>query len=217
MNNIKLILLIFYFNIPLLVAKDEISIPIFNISDTCNIQPSLFLIDSDNDNICDILIYNGCNSKPLAYMLNVNSTHEINSKGTATLIQGCFESKNFIILIYDPNNTRYTHKLYYDPQISKAILEDYSDNGSVPSTYEEADNYFYTQQMGSILLITKKAEIDVQSVLLCSLDGRIISNLPNVEGWPQFMFDMSLEPSGIYLLRFIARDRALTKRVIYLR
>jgi hypothetical protein len=71
--------------------------------------------------------------------------------------------------------------------------------------------------MGSILMITKKAQIDLQSVVLCSLDGKIISHLQNVVGLSLFSFDMSLEPSGMYLLRFIAIDRALTKRIIYVR
>ncbi|MCL5990664.1 MAG: hypothetical protein M1419_00995 [Bacteroidetes bacterium] len=217
MKLLKLIFVIFCISISILNAKEAISIPLFNRDESCNIEPRIFFIDINNDNAWDILFFDKCSSKPIAYSLLVKSLNEINVNQNAYLSQGSIEAKNFIILINDPKSSRYTHKLYYDNQISKAVLEDYSDNGSVPSSYEEADNYFYTQQMGTTLLITKKAEIDVQSVLLCSLDGRIISNLQNVDGWSQFSFDMSLEPSGIYLLRFIARDRALTKRFIYIR
>jgi hypothetical protein len=201
----------------MLNAKDAISIHLFNSDESCNIEPKIFFIDADNNNVWDILFYDGCNSKPVAFSLHVQSYVEININQTAYLTDGSIEAKNFIILIYDPNNFRYTHKLYYDNQISKAILEDYTDNGNNNITYEDADNYFNIQQMGSTLLITKKADIDVQTVYLCSLDGRIISNLQNVGGWSQFSFDMSLEPSGMYLLRFITPDKAMTKRVIYLR
>lgn len=66
-----------------------------------------------------------------------------------------------------------------------------------------------------MLLVTKKADIDVQSVMLCSIDGRIISNLQTVAGMSQFSFDLSLEPSGIYILRFIASDKAMTNDFQY--
>ncbi|MCL5992018.1 MAG: hypothetical protein M1419_07945 [Bacteroidetes bacterium] len=217
MKNKFLSLLVFAFCLTNLNAKQPLSLLLLNSGENCDLETKIWIIDANNDDTYDILFYNRCGNNPLAYSLLVKSLNEINVNQNAYLSQGSIEAKNFTILINDPNSSRYTHKLYYDNQISKAVLEDYTDNGNEPSTYEEADNYFYTQQMGNTLLITKKAEIDVKSVLLCSLDGRIISNLPNVEGWPQFMFDMSLEPSGIYLLRFIARDRALTKRVIYLR
>ena len=217
MNQFKIILILFIFYSSLLDAKDAISIPIYNITDTCNAQPRLYFIDANNDNYWDIIFFERCGSKPIAFQLNVKSLADITTEETATLTQGSIEAKFFTILIYDPNSFRYTHKLYYNNQLSKAVLEDYTDNGSEPTSYEEADNYFYTQQMGNMLLITKKAQIDVQSVVLCSLDGKIISHLQNVEGWSQFMFDMSLEPSGMYLLRFIARERAMTKRVVYLR
>ena len=217
MKLLILIFILFCFCNTLLSPKETISIPLTNAGDSCITEPHIFFVDIDKNNVWDILFYNGCNSKSLAYSLQVLSLVEININQTAYLSDGSIEAKNFIILIYNPGTYKYTHKLYYDNQISKAVLEDYTDNGNEPSNYEEADNYFYTQQMGSTLLITKKAEIDVLSVMLCSLDGRIISNLQNVEGWSQFSFDLSLEPSGMYLLRFIARDKALTKRVIYLK
>ena len=217
MRQIKIILVFFLLSISFLNAKDAISIPIYNLADSCKIPPRLLLIDANNNNVWDVVFFDKCGSKPIAYQLTNRSLTDITTEETATLTQGSIEVKNFTILIYDPNSYHYTHKLYYDTQISKAVLEDYSDNGSEPSTYEEADNYFYTQQMGNMLLITKKAQIDVQSVVLCSLDGKIISHLQNVEGWSQFMFDMSFEPSGMYLLRFITPDRAMTKRIVYLR
>ncbi|TAL69609.1 MAG: T9SS type A sorting domain-containing protein [Bacteroidetes bacterium] len=212
MKNVILMLLFSYS----LFAKQSIKIPIFVNGDTCN-KSSILFVDADRDDIFDVIIFDNCKNKLDAFELVINSLNEIKETLTATLTQGTIEAKNFTILIYDPNSFRYTHKLYYDIQLSKAVLEDYSDKGSEPSTYEEADNYFYTQQIGNILLITKKNQIEVQSVVLCSLDGKIISNLQNVEGWSQFTFDMSFEPSGIYLLRFISSDRAMTKRVVYLR
>ncbi|TAL69425.1 MAG: hypothetical protein EPN82_06215 [Bacteroidetes bacterium] len=198
MKLLKLIFILFCFCNTLLNAKETISIPLTNAGDSCFTEPRIFFVDVDKNNVWDILFYKGCNSKSLAYSLLVQSFVEININQTAYLTDGTIETKNFIILIYDSGTYKYTHKLFFDPQISKAILEDYTDNGSDLTSYEEADNYFYTQQMGTILLITKKAEIDVQSVLLCSLDGRIITNLQNIGGWSQFSFDMSLEPSGIY-------------------
>ena len=217
MKLFKLIFIFLSFSYSILNAKEAISIPLYNRDESCNIEPRLFFIDLNNDNAYDILFFDKCSSKPLAYPLQVKSLVEINIIETAYLTQGSIEAKNFIILIYDPNSFSYTHKIYYDDKISKAILEDYTEQNNNQTIYEEADSYFYTQQMGSTLLITKKADIDVQSVFLCSLDGRIISNLMNVVGWSQFSFDMSLEPSGMYLLRFIAREKALTKRVVYVR
>ncbi|OGU97051.1 MAG: hypothetical protein A2475_12935 [Ignavibacteria bacterium RIFOXYC2_FULL_35_21] len=217
MKFIKIIFIVYFSCTLFLSAKQTIILPLNNLNDTCNQESNISFIDANKDNVFDIFIINNCNYQLYAFPLIVNSTNEIIENQTAYLSQGSIEAKNYIILIFDPNSFHYTHKLYYDNKISKAILEDYTEQGSEPSTYEEADNYFYTQQMGSTLLITKKADIDVQSVFLCSLDGRIISNLQNVVGWSQFSFDMSLEPSGMYLLRFIARDRALTKRVIYLK
>ncbi|TAL70155.1 MAG: hypothetical protein EPN82_05950 [Bacteroidetes bacterium] len=206
-----------FFYVINLNAKQTQTLPIYNTGESCGREVRIWFIDANNNNIYDILFYDGCNNKPIAFSLLINSFNEIIETQTAYLYQGTIEAKNFTILIYDPNSFTYTHKLYYDNQISKAVLEDYTDNDNEPTTYEEADNYFYIQLMGSTLLITKKADIDVQSILLCSLDGRIISNLQNVEGWSQFSFNLSLEPSGMYLLRFIARDRAMTKRMVYLR
>ncbi|OGU38719.1 MAG: hypothetical protein A2X61_05520 [Ignavibacteria bacterium GWB2_35_12] len=212
-----LILFIFSICLSHLFAKQPLSLSLLNSSDNCDLGTKIWLIDANSDNIYDILIHNGCVNQPVAFSLSINSVNEINENQSAYLTQGSIAAKNFTILIYDTNSFKYTHKLYYDNQISKAILEDYTEQSSDHKTYEEADNYFYTQQMGSTLLITKKAEIDVQSVLLCSLEGKIISHLQNVEGWSQFSFDMSLEPSGMYLLRFIAREKVLTKRVMYVR
>ena len=213
----SLIVVIIIFSFLQLYSKKPASILIFNTGESCNKESKILFIDVNSDDTYDILFYDGCGNNPFAFSLLIFSSNVLYEYQTAYLTEGSIAAKNFIILIYDPNSFNYTHKLYYDNKISKAILEDYTEQGSEPSTYEEADNYFYTQQMGSTLLITKKADIDVQSVFLCSLDGRIISNLQNVVGWSQFSFDMSLEPSGMYLLRFIARDRALTKRVIYVR
>ncbi|OGU38968.1 MAG: hypothetical protein A2X61_00015 [Ignavibacteria bacterium GWB2_35_12] len=200
-----------------LFGKNNIAIKFYFNNDTCQkVKEVVFLIGS-NSNYYDKTLLILCEKVIIFNNLSDNSLNMIEEYETAHLTNGNIESNNFEILIYDPNRSRYTHKLFYNNIISKAVLEDYTDNGSEPSTYEEADSYFYTQQMGSTLLITKKAEIDVQSVFLCSLEGRIISSLQNVEGWSQYSFNMSFEPSGMYLLRFIARDKALTKRVIYIR
>ena len=211
----KFVILLILFSCSLF-SKQSIKIPISINGDTCKSSCILF-VDANRDDIFDAIIFDNCNNKLDVYGIIINSLNDFKDNSTALLKNGSFQNKNFIILIYEQNSFRYTHKLYYDNQRAKAVLEDYTDNGNEPSTYEEADNYFYTQQMGSTLLITRKAEIDVQSVVLCSLDGKIISHLQNVEGWSQFTFDMSYEPSGMYLLRFIARDKALTKRVVYLR
>jgi len=196
-------------------SKQNLSLSIYDMRDTC-FEKQITFIDFNSDNFYDIIFYNGC-VKPLAYSLVVKSLNEISKNEAAYLIDGVIESKNFIIFIYDPDGMGYTHELYFDSQISKAILEDYTEKGSNFSTCVEADIYFNIQQMGSTLLITKKADIDVQSVFLCSLDGRIVLHLQNVESRSQYSFDMSLEPSGMYLLRFIARDKAITKRVVYMR
>lgn len=215
MEKITLIVFVILTFCEQLHSKPNLSLSIYDMKDTCS-EKQIVLIDINSDNIFDILFYSGCR-KTVAYSLDVNSLNDINEGEAAYLIDGVIESKNFTILIYDPNSFSYTHKLYFNSQISKAVLEDYTEQSSEHITYEESDNYFYIQQMGSTLLITKKAVLDVQSVLLCSLDGRIISNLQNVEGWSQFSFDLSFEPSGMYLLRFIARDKAMTKRVVYVR
>ena len=213
-----LIFLVFIISLSFGYSKPTLKITLNNPNENCNMELKLFFFDLNNDNIFDAIYYDGCNPQALAYFLVINSSANINQKETATLIQGSFEEKNFVILIYDPAIQKYTHKLYYDEQISKAVLEDYSDNnGNQTPAYDEADNYFLTQQFGSIFIITKISNIDVQSVMLCSIDGRIIKNLQNVEGWGQFVFDMSGQPSGMYLLRFTAPDKALTKKLVWIK
>ena len=211
----KFVVLLILFSCSLF-SKQSLKIPILINGNTCN-KPSILFVDANRDDIFDVFIFDNCNNKLDAYNIIINSHYDINENETATLTQGSFEARNFIILIYDPGTFKYTHKIYYDNQISKAILEDYTDNGNEPTTYEEADNYFFTQQIGSLILITKKTDINVQSVMLCSLDGKIISQLQNVEGWGQFVFDLSKQPSGMYLIRFIATDKALTKKIVYIR
>jgi hypothetical protein len=198
-----------------LSAKKNISIDFYFNNDTCKSNELSFIVGNDN-NIYDRAFIILCN-KLFIIMLDDISVHSIEENECAYLVSGTLESFNFEILIYDPIRFRYSHKLNFNKMSSKAVLEDYMYGGSEPSSYEEADNYFYTQQMGDLILITKKAEIDVFSVSLCSLDGRIISFLQNVEGWSQFSFDMFGQSSSVYLIRFIGRDKSLTKRVIYLR
>lgn len=215
-NNIIWLIIFILFQQSSVIGK-ELSILISNTGDTCQFGPKIWFFDNNDNHNYELLLYGGCPQKVKLFELIDKSFDVLNYNQKAVLINGSFFNNNFLVYIIDSIDFQYTHKLYYDKQNSKAILEDYTDNGSEPTSYEEADNYFYTQQIGSILIITKKAQIEVQSVVLCSLDGKIISHLQNVEGWSQFTFDMSFEPSGMYLLRFISRDRAMTKRVVYLR
>ncbi|OGU40348.1 MAG: hypothetical protein A2X61_11070 [Ignavibacteria bacterium GWB2_35_12] len=216
-NYIIIIIIIIILSCVQLYSKKPVSIKCKNVNDTCLYESNLWIMDLNNDDRYDACIIRICSGAITGHNLLDKSSKTLTNDMTATLLGGTVEMKNFNLTIYDLATNNNICRLYYDNNLASVVLEDYTENGNNPTTYEEADNYFYTQQMGSTLLITKKAEIDVQSVLLCSLDGRIISNLQNVGGWSQFSFDMSLEPSGIYLLRFIARDRALTKRVVYLR
>ncbi len=212
-----IIVFLLFISIEPLFSKKPVSIKCINCNDTCSYETNLWFMDLNNDERYDAGIIKTCKSIFSGFNLIDKSSVYLNSEMTAKLIDGTVEMKNFNFIIYDPVLNSNICRLYFDYNLASVVLEDYTQNSNDPTTYEEADNYFYTQQMGTMLLITKKNQIDVQSVLLCSLDGRIISNLQNVDGWSQFQFDMSLEPSGMYLLRFIARDRALTKRVLYVR
>lgn len=213
-----LIFLVFIISLSFGYSKPTLKITLNNPNENCNMELKLFFFDLNNDNIFDAIYYDGCNPQALAYFLVINSSANINQKETATLIQGSFEEKNFVILIYDPAIQKYTHKVYYDNQISKVVLEDYSDNnGSQPASYDEADNYFLTQQFGSIFIITKIAALNIQSVMLSSVNGKIIKQFQNAEGWGQFVFDLSSQPSGMYLIHFIATDKALTKKLVWVR
>ncbi|OGU14458.1 MAG: hypothetical protein A2X61_14375 [Ignavibacteria bacterium GWB2_35_12] len=212
-----IIVFLLFISIEQLFSKKPVSIKCINCNDTCLNVTNIWIMDLNNDDKYDAGIIKTCKGIFSGFNIIDKSSVNLNSEMTSQLVNGSVESKNFLFNIYDPEGDKYICKFYFDSNIASAVLEDYTQNGNEPSTYEEADNYFFTQQMGSTLLITKKAEIDVQSVLLCSLDGRIISTLQNVGGWSQFSFDLSLEPSGMYLLRFIARDRALTKRMVYVR
>ncbi|TAL69603.1 MAG: T9SS type A sorting domain-containing protein [Bacteroidetes bacterium] len=214
----KKILLLFVVLMILIIqsySKPNLSLTVYDVNNNFS-DEQLILIDNNKDDVYDILFYND-NIHPLGFSLLINSLNEIKENEIAYLINGKIESRNFIIQLYDPNYFEYTHKLYFDSKLSKAVLEDYTGNGIGQSTYEEADNYFYVQQMGSILLITKKEQIELNSLILCSLDGKIISNLQNVTGLNQFSFDMSFEPNGMYILRFHSSNKSLTKRVIFIR
>ncbi len=215
----KLILLNFLFLICITseMIGREISLQLINSGETCQFGPKLWFFDNDDNGKFELFLYGGCPNNAKLFNLTDNSMSMITNCEKAYFISGDFFNNDFIIYIIDSISSKYTHKLYYDGQISKAVLEDYSDNGSEPGTIDDADNYFFTQRIGSLFLITKKAEINVQSVLLCSLDGKIITQLQNVEGWGQFVFDLSEQPSGMYLIQFTATDKVLTKKLVWVR
>ncbi len=198
-------------------ADKKISFTVLNSGDSCQYILKLWLLDNNDDKRFDYMFYAGCPPKAISFNLIDKTNHSPFNDENAIIISGGIFTQNFLIYLTELNNSIYKHKIYYDNQTGNAVLEDYSEQDNEQSSYEEADNYFYTQLLGNTILITKKTDIDVISIILCSLDGKIISNLQNVSGWSQFTFNLSSDASGLYLLQFRTRDKLLTKHVIYVR
>ncbi|TAL69351.1 MAG: T9SS type A sorting domain-containing protein [Bacteroidetes bacterium] len=201
----------------LLYSKEMVSIKCIAPHDTCKLDPNIWILDLNTDNRYDACLYRTCGGLISNHNLMDNSTALLNNDITAFLINGLVETKNFQFYFYDPNKNNFICKLYYDSNYQCSVLIDYTRNENQTINYEEADEYFFTQQFGSLFIITKKTDINVQLVMLCSIDGRIITYLQNVEVWQRFVFDLYEQSSGIYFIHFIAPDKSLTKKIIYLR
>jgi hypothetical protein len=194
-----------------------LSFPLLNTGDSCLFGPRIWLMDNDGDSKFDVLLYNGCNNKAISFKFIDKSNNIPSIDEKAVLNIGDIFSNYFLIYLLTPINSTYTHRIYYDSQNGFTIMEDYSSGDNQTINNEEADEYFFIRLIGSELLISKKKDIDVLSVMLCNMEGMVLFNLPYTSGWSEFVFDLYQQPSGMYFVRFIASDKILMKKVIYIR
>ncbi|MDQ1266389.1 MAG: hypothetical protein QG635_1541 [Bacteroidota bacterium] len=212
-----LLLLVLFLNLQQLLSKDNMTLYIYNTGTACKEGSRISLLDGNKDEFFDLFVFLGCNQKSTYTHLVDKSTKEITFDMIATLHEGSFADMNYKILISNPENYTNVCLLYYDAKISKTVLEDYKDSQEDPGYFEEADNYFYFRQAGSYIFMTKKAELDIQSITLCNLSGIVLDKLTNTYSVGEFYFDLRNNPAGLYLIRIITNDKQLTKKIVYLK
>lgn len=188
-----------------------------NVNDTCKYDPNIWFLDLNNDDKYDECLFRTCGGFIISQNLMDNSTATLNNDMTAILVSGLVETWNFLYDIYDPVSNSIICTLYYDNNFQGSVLNNYSGGDNQTINNEEADEYFFSRLIGSLLLISKKKDIDVLSVMICNMEGIVLFNLPETSGWSEFIFDLYQQPTGMYFVRFITSDKVLMKKIIYIR
>jgi hypothetical protein len=209
---------LFYFS---QLIGSELSFPLLNSGDSCQFGPKLWLIDTDDDKRYETLVYGGCPGKAKVFTVIDNSIYNPSNIQKAVLVNGEILSENFLLYLFDSGKQKYTHSISHNDGIT--ILDDYIDVHSGNINYEEADKYFFSKQVGNMILLSKKEDINVLSVIFCNIQGQIIYKYNSVNNWYHFYFNLTYQSSGIYFIIFKATTSdyyvpvTLMKRIVFLR